>query len=348
MSGFHAAYSIGGLAGAGLGGLAAAGGLSVRLQFFAAAVLVLTAGGASAQAFGAGPPHPAELPRGAGLPRRAGLPRGAGLPPPAELAKGTGRSHPAEVPGNAGLPPPAELAKGTEPPHPAEVPGNAGLPHPAAPEAPAPESAPSPGVARRRAVARWPQWSWPLVCLAAMSFGSFLGEGAANDWSAVYLHSSLGAPAGLAAVGYTVFSCTMTVGRLAGDRLADLAGPARLVRWSAGVAGGGFGAALLAGRAWSALAGFAVLGAGLSVVVPLVFSATAGLGRPGPNLALVTSSGYLGTLAGPALIGGVAEAIGLPAALGIVVLLCVLIAVLARTIGIAARGAPPPREILLR
>jgi MFS family permease len=178
-------------------------------------------------------------------------------------------------------------------------------------------------------VARWPQWSWALICLAVMSFASFLGEGAATDWSAVYLHSSLGASAGLAAAGYTVFSCTMTGGRLAGDRLAEKFGPARLVRCSAGMAAGGFGAALLAGRVWSALAGFAVLGAGLSVVVPLVFSAAARLGRAGPNLALVTSSGYLGTLAGPALIGGVAQAIGLPAALGIVVILCVLTAALA-------------------
>lgn len=69
-----------------------------------------------------------------------------------------------------------------------------------------------------------------------------------------------------------------------GDRLADLAGPARLVRLSAGMAAAGF-AAVLVGQVWSALAGFALLGAGLSVVVPLVFPAAAATGRPGPNLA---------------------------------------------------------------
>jgi len=168
-----------------------------------------------------------------------------------------------------------------------------------------------------------------LICLAAMAFGSFLAEGAASDWSAVYLHFSLGASVGLAAAGYTVFSLTMTGGRLVGDRLADLAGPARLVRLSAGVAAAGFAVALLVGQVWSALAGFALLGAGLSVVVPLVLSAAAATGRPGPNLALVTSSGYLGVLAGPALIGGVAQLIGLHAALGIVVVLCMMCAVLA-------------------
>jgi len=247
MSGFHAAYSVGGLAGAGLGGIAAASGITARADFLAAGVVVLLAGGISARFFSAAQP-----------------------------------AH-----------------------------------HDAGPSA------------QRPKVRRWPLWSWVLICLAAMSFGSFLAEGAATDWSAVYLHSSLGAPVGLAAVGFTVFSLTMTGGRLVGDRLAALAGPARLVRLSAGMAAGGFAAALLVGQVWSALAGFALLGAGLSVVVPLVFSAAAATGRPGPNLALVTSSGYLGVLAGPALIGGVAQLTSLHAALGIVVILCVMCAALA-------------------
>ncbi len=114
-------------------------------------------------------------------------------------------------------------------------------------------------------MSRWPMWSLALVCLAVMSFSSFLAEGVVADWSAVYLHSSLGAPVGLAALGYTVFACTMTVGRLAGDRMADLAGPARLVRLSAGLAAGGFGVALLIGQVWSGLVGFALLGIGLAV-----------------------------------------------------------------------------------
>jgi len=188
---------------------------------------------------------------------------------------------------------------------------------------------PGAGSADGERVPRWPLWSLALVCLAAMSLGSFLAEGVVADWSAVYLHSSLGAPVGLAAVGYTVFSCTMVGGRLAGDRLADLLGPARLVRLSAGMAAVGFGVALLIGQVWSGLIGFALLGVGLSVVVPLVFSAAAKTGRPGPNLALVTTAGYVGILVGPALVGGVAQAIGLHAALGIDVILCALCAALA-------------------
>lgn len=257
MSGFHAAYSVGGLAGAGLGGIAAAGGVSPRADFILAGAVVLLAGGVAAQLFAAARPV----------------------------------RHP-----------PGELAE-------------------------------------RPKVSRWPLWSVALVCLALMSFGSFLAEGAVTDWSAVYLHSSLGAPVGLAALGYTVFSCTMTVGRLGGDRLADLAGPARLVRLSAGLAGVGFAVALLIGRVWSGLVGFALLGIGLAVVVPLVFTAAAGTGRPGPNLALVTMTGYVGVLAGPALIGGVAQVIGLHAALGIDVILCMMCAGLA---GFVRPRAQPP------
>lgn len=258
MSGFHAAYSVGGLAGAGLGGVAAASGVPAREDFLIAGVVVLVAGLVSAQLFGAAQPA-----------------------------------------------------------------RHAGAPH------------------QRLRVSRWPLWSWALVCLAAMAFGSFLAEGVAADWSAVYLRTSLGASAGLAAVGFTVFSGTMTAGRLAGDRLADLLGPARLVRLSAGLAAVGFGAALLAGQVWSGLVGFALLGAGLSVVVPLVFTAAAATGRPAPNLALVTTSGYVGVLAGPALVGGVAQAIGLHAALGIAVILCAMCAALAGFV--RPRGTPGPR-----
>jgi MFS family permease len=184
--------------------------------------------------------------------------------------------------------------------------------------------------------ARWPKWSWTLLALGLMSFSSFLGEGAAGNWSAVYLHSSLGAAPAVAALGFSVFACTMTVGRLSGDWLTNRVGPVRLIRLAAGLAAVGFGGALLIGQVWSGLAGFGLLGAGLATVVPLTFTAAAGLGRPAPNIAMVTSFGYLGSLAGPALIGGLAELTSLPVALGLVVVLSCLIVALA--------GAVRPRQ----
>jgi MFS family permease len=189
--------------------------------------------------------------------------------------------------------------------------------------------------------ARWPRWSWTLAALGAISFASFLAEGSATNWSAVYLHSSLGASPAVAAIGFTVFACTMTAGRLGGDWLADRAGPVRLVRLSAGVAMAGFGAALLIGQVWAGLAGWALLGGGLAVVVPLAFTGAAALGRPGPNLAMVTSCGYLGALAGPAIIGGLAELTSLPAALGAVVVLTGMIVVLAGAVRPPRRPPAP-------
>ncbi len=83
---------------------------------------------------------------------------------------------------------------------------------------------------------RRPRFSWTLVGLSAIAFGCFLADGAVNGWSAVYLHSSLNASAGLAALAYTAFSCAMATGRLLGDHMAERFGPVRLVRFSAALA----------------------------------------------------------------------------------------------------------------
>jgi MFS family permease len=242
MSRFHAAYSVGGLTGAGLGAAAAASGISVRVHFVIAASIVLLGGLLAAEYYAESP----------ALRVKVRAPR-----------------------------------------------------------------------------SRRPQWSWTLVALAAMALGSFLAEGAAVDWSAVYLHSSLRAPVGLAALTYTVYAAAMALVRLAGDRLSDRLGPVRLIRVSASLAACSFAAALIVGRVWAGLLGFAALGAGLAFIVPLVFTASSQLGRPGPNLAFVTSCGYAGMLAGPGLIGGLAEAIGLPEALGVIVVCSTVAAVLA-------------------
>jgi fucose permease len=177
------------------------------------------------------------------------------------------------------------------------------------------------------------RWSRALVALSVMAFASFLAEGAANDWSAVYLHSSLATSAGLAGVGYTCFAIAMTIGRLWGDRLADRWGPRYLVRVSSAAAAIGWSAALLLNSPAAALAGLVLLGFGLSSVVPNVFSQASRLGQAGPSLAVVTFCGYGGMLAGPAAIGTLAGAVGLPAALsvdaGLATAICLLCGVLA-------------------
>jgi len=177
-----------------------------------------------------------------------------------------------------------------------------------------------------------------LLGLGVVAFCSALGEGAMADWSAVYLHSSLATSAAFAAAGYAGFSLAMTVGRLSGDRLTHRFGPVVLVRVGGLLAAVGLSVALVVGRSVPAVAGFALVGAGLSLVAPLVYSRA---GRtPGVSsaaaLAAVATMGYTGFLLGPPIIGAVAQALSLRDALGLIVLLAVAIAALARNVGPAA------------
>ncbi len=177
-----------------------------------------------------------------------------------------------------------------------------------------------------------------LLGLGVVAFCSALGEGAMADWSAVYLHSSLATSAAFAAAGYAGFSLAMTVGRLSGDRLTHRFGPVVLVRVGGLLAAAGLSAALVVGRSVPAVAGFALVGAGLSLVAPLVYSRagrTPGV-SPAAALAAVATMGYTGFLLGPPIIGAVAQALSLRDALGLIVLLGLAIAALARNVGPAA------------
>jgi len=157
------------------------------------------------------------------------------------------------------------------------------------------------------------------------------------DWTPVYLASVLGSGPGVAAAGYAVFSAAMTIGRLSGDWLTIRIGRTRIVRMGALLAAAGLSVALLVGTVPVALAGFVCVGAGFSIAVPLVFSAAGRLDSrsAGPGLAAVTTAGYLGFLAGPPIIGFVAQAFTLPLALALIVGLSLLGAVLAGFVSVA-------------
>ncbi len=179
-----------------------------------------------------------------------------------------------------------------------------------------------------------------LAGLGVVAFCVLLGEGAMADWSAVYLSGTLATGPGFAAAGYAAFSLTMAAGRLVGDRLVQRLGPVTLVRSGGVLAALGLGLSLAIAQPAAALVGFACAGAGFSIVFPVALSA-AGRARdtaPGPAIAAVSTAGYSGFLAGPPAIGFLAEAVGLGAALCVVVLSSATIAVLSRTVGAATRG----------
>ena len=182
-----------------------------------------------------------------------------------------------------------------------------------------------------------------LWAIGALAFSGLLVEGACGDWSAVYLHDELGTSAGLAAAGFTAFSVAMVVGRTSGDRLVQALGPVRLVRSGGTLAAAGFALALVAASPAAAVLGFACLGIGVSCIVPLVFRAAGHVPGIAPGLALgaVSSMGYAGLMAGPPLVGALAELTSLPTALWLLVGLAGLVAALANVARVPV-AAPAP------
>lgn len=181
---------------------------------------------------------------------------------------------------------------------------------------------------------RLPRPSRRLLALGVVAFCCLLGEGAMGDWTAVYLKNTLHTGAGVAAAGFAAFSLTMTVGRLFGDHLTAGWGPVRLVRRGGVLVAVALGAGLLVGEPWAAIVGFGGVGAGLAAIVPVVFSAAGASGDlpAGPAIAAVSTLGYLGFLAGPPVIGLTAGVVTLTGALGIVVLMGGIIALLAGSV----------------
>ena len=177
-----------------------------------------------------------------------------------------------------------------------------------------------------------------LLVLTALGFCMFLSEGAMADWTGVYLKQMMVAGIGMAAAGYAVFSAGMAIFRLLGDAVTKRLGPVNTVRAGAMLAAFGLAFALTTHSPDWALLGFALTGAGFSVIVPLVFAAggrMTSLPR-GAGIAMVSGSGYIGFLFGPPLIGFAAQWLSLKGALFLVVALSLLAAGLA---GAVARPA---------
>jgi len=184
-------------------------------------------------------------------------------------------------------------------------------------------------------------WSPKLVVLGLIAFCAFFAEGAAADWSAVYLRDRADAGAAVAAAAFASFSLAMATSRLAGNRLAAGFGPVRLARAASVMAGLGLALALLVPTSAAGLLGFALLGAGIAPIVPTVISAAGGarLGTPEAVVSRVFAVGYVGGIIGPALIGFTAGQIGLRAALAIPVCLIGLIAIASGRLATAAGGS---------
>jgi MFS family permease len=173
---------------------------------------------------------------------------------------------------------------------------------------------------------------WLGGAVAAVSLIAFCGilvEGGAGDWSALYLREFSHASAGLAAAGFAGLALTSTIVRFRADRLTARTSPAMVARLGAFIAVCGLALVIAVPSLPGAVTGFALVGVGVAVLVPLAFSAAANLGRSGTALTLVLSAGYAGSIAGPALIGTTADHLGLRTALGIPLAAAIVILTLA-------------------
>lgn len=185
---------------------------------------------------------------------------------------------------------------------------------------------PAPGVAAEPRPRR--RISGAMLVLGGVALASMLCEGAAADWSSVYLRDSLDTGTETAGLGYTAFSLAMVVVRIFGNRLLLRFPMHRLLPSLALLATAAVAVTLAAGSAPVAIAGFFVLGLGLGAVVPAAFSAAGRLPglHAGVGVAGVSALGWVGFVFGPPFIGQLADLSSLPIALIVVPVLTAFIA----------------------
>lgn len=159
------------------------------------------------------------------------------------------------------------------------------------------------------------EFIWPprsVVSLALIGFCIMLAEGAITDWSTLYMKQSQAAPATIASFGFAAFAGCMAIGRFFGDQLIEAWGSLKMLLLGCLLGITGLLTIQLDGYVW-ALFGFGGVGLGFSIIVPTLFSQSAkqrGV-KPSAGIASVASSGYIGLLIGPVLIGFIAEHWGL-------------------------------------
>ncbi len=173
-----------------------------------------------------------------------------------------------------------------------------------------------------------------VLLLAVLAMVTFLAEGAMLDWSALLITQASLVDTRMGGVGYILFSITMTAGRLFGDRLTARLGDYRTLLGGGLLAALGFVLILASPVAPAALAGFLLIGLGASNIVPVLFR-LAGSQKsmpPAQAIGALTTLGYAGILVGPAAIGFVAKAVGLPVAFWVLAALLLLVPANARRV----------------
>jgi len=165
-----------------------------------------------------------------------------------------------------------------------------------------------------------------LVSIGVITFCGMLAEGAMSDWSVNYMQNITHASKTLAPIGLSAFATAMTLGRLFGDRARASLGDKKMIIFGGLIAFLGLCLAVIVPRPLSTIAGFFLVGLGLSSIVPIAYS-IAGNTKDLPSgvgLSMVTTVGYSGFLFGPPIIGFISDVFTLRVALGVVAILLAL------------------------
>jgi MFS family permease len=154
------------------------------------------------------------------------------------------------------------------------------------------------------------------ITIIAVGFG----EESINNWVALYMRADLGSSAAIAGFAYTAFSIATFTGRILGDRIIARLGVDRVLSGGSLLAAGGIAFGLLVNQPWSMVAGYAVVGAGLSLVVPVTYRRAGEMPgmSPADAVSRVASIGFIGFMSGPVLIGLLSDLLSLRVALGLI------------------------------
>jgi MFS family permease len=199
----------------------------------------------------------------------------------------------------------------------------------------------------KSAAAPWhARWTGKVLIFGLIGGTVMICEAAVVSWSGIYLLDERGASLAAASFGYTAFSAFQTTGRVVGDALTVRFGGPRLFAIGGGVAAAGLIVVVTVPAELATIAGFAVLGAGMSVLLPLVFSTAGHAGGDGPGAATfvgrVSTFTYGGVVLGPAVVGWCAEGFGLGWTFAGLVPL--MIAVVANGRFVIGSATPPTNE----
>jgi MFS family permease len=179
---------------------------------------------------------------------------------------------------------------------------------------------------RRAKIREWLRgWlDWRLLLIGVVMLGVELGEGSANSWLTLAVRNNHGQTAAVAALFFTVFATCEGLTRIFAAPVVDRLGRVMTIRLTTALGLAGIVLFIVAGNRWIVLLGVVLWAVGVSMGFPLGMSAAAESGPdPAARISVVASIGYFANLAGPPVIGALAQSVGLLSSLWIIAALFV-------------------------